>query len=318
MPALSAQDVDRFYEQGFLVVEDVVPPERLEAVLDDIGRIARRLAADHGAPSAEGSGWERELMSLVKSTGKEFGQHFDISYPVRGHVDEQTPVNLSRGNFEVMIEPRLLDAVESIVGPEVFSNPVQHLRIKLPEGTLSPEAGFLSAMVPWHQDNGVVLAEADETLLVTAWVAVTRATRENGCLRLIPRSHSSPILTHCLNVNQYEIPRHLVSQLGEPVDVEMNAGSVIFIHSRVVHASNHNVTEDEVRVSLDLRYQPTGEPTGRPWFPGFVARSKADPASALADYQTWVGLWKGAIPNLPDEFAPDDIFRWGPTGNVCA
>lgn len=47
-------------------------------------------------------------------------------------------------------------------------------------------------------------------------------------------------------------------------------------------------------MSLDLRYQPAGQPTGRPAFPSFVVRSRAVPDSVLADADEWTGLWEAA------------------------
>ena len=55
------------------------------------------------------------------------------------------------------------------------------------------------------------------------------------------------------------------------------------------HSSLSN-NSDDVRVSLDLRYNPTGQPTGRPEFPGFVARSRRDPSSELRDPEAWKQL----------------------------
>ncbi|MYA23933.1 MAG: hypothetical protein F4Z30_14650 [Gemmatimonadetes bacterium] len=50
-------------------------------------------------------------------------------------------------------------------------------------------------------------------------------------------------------------------------------------------------TADTVRWSMDLRYQETGTPTGRPFHPDFVARSRSNPASELRDYDEWCRRW---------------------------
>jgi hypothetical protein len=52
-----------------------------------------------------------------------------------------------------------------------------------------------------------------------------------------------------------------------------------------------------VRWSIDLRYQKTGTPTGRPFHPAFVARSRRDPASVLTDHATWCRQWMDALEN---------------------
>ncbi len=56
------------------------------------------------------------------------------------------------------------------------------------------------------------------------------------------------------------------------------------------HGSLPNVSGD-VRMSMDLRYSPIGQPTGRPEFPAFVARSRANPESELHDAGVWRDQW---------------------------
>jgi hypothetical protein len=46
---------------------------------------------------------------------------------------------------------------------------------------------------------------------------------------------------------------------------------------------------------MDLRYQKTGTPTGRPFHPDFVVRSRTDPDSVLTDWAEWDRLWAAAL-----------------------
>ena len=73
----------------------------------------------------------------------------------------------------------------------------------------------------------------------------------------------------------------------------MRPGSVLLMTQRTIHSSLDNVTHDQVRISMDLRYQPIGQPTGRPAFApaGFVARSRAHPDRALSDPAVWADRW---------------------------
>ena len=48
------------------------------------------------------------------------------------------------------------------------------------------------------------------------------------------------------------------------------------------------------RWSADLRYSRTGQPTGRPAFPGFVARSLAHPETELRNTARWMQSWDDA------------------------
>ena len=100
--------------------------------------------------------------------------------------------------FRIITHERVLDLVECLVGSEIYSNPVQHVRIKPPEYRL-PEgaADVLVRANPWHQDNGVVDPVADRTNMLTVWIALSDAPVERGCLQVIPRSHRQALRTHC-------------------------------------------------------------------------------------------------------------------------
>jgi hypothetical protein len=97
----------------------------------------------------------------------------------------------------------------------------------------------------------------------------------------------------------------------------MRRGSVLFLHRRTMHSSLRN-TSDGVRWSFDLRYQPIGQPTGRPWFPSFVVRSREHPEREIHDWRAWAGLWRAARTHLaahPEDMKPR---RWTGTEPVCA
>ena len=82
----------------------------------------------------------------------------------------------------------------------------------------------------------------------------------------------------------------------EPRAVPVHKGGVIFMHRHTPHTSTPNYS-DGVRWSIDLRYQETGTPTGRPFHPDFVARSRRDPSSELTDHAEWSRLWIEALQN---------------------
>ena len=73
----------------------------------------------------------------------------------------------------------------------------------------------------------------------------------------------------------------------------MQRGDVLFLTKLTLHASHAN-NSDAVRWSLDLRYNPIGQPTGRGAFPGFVARSRRQPETELRDPAEWAQLWYDA------------------------
>ena len=101
---------------------------------------------------------------------------------------------------------------------------------------------------------------------------------ERGCLQVIPHSHQRAVRTHCPGRpgRPFGIPDALL-ELNRATPVPTRASDVILMHKHTIHGSLPNGS-DEIRCTLDLHYNPTGQPTGRPEFPGFVARSRRDPA----------------------------------------
>jgi hypothetical protein len=100
------------------------------------------------------------------------------------------------------------------------------------------------------------------------------------------------------------------------VTAQMKRGDVLFMHRLTCHSSLPNVS-DKVRISFDLRYNPTGQPTGRPLFPGFVARSRQDPTSELRDAEAWAQSWYDTREKLSRVDVPT-FNRWPSNDPVCA
>jgi hypothetical protein len=322
MRALSNRQLRQFAAEGYLVVEDVLDPiqdiqplmEEYAAVLDGIAQSFQTqglIASNyHDLPFRE------RLIQVCLESGRSLSQHFDISLPQTG-IRPDTPIHLGPAVFELLTKPRLLDVVESIVGPEIYSNPVQHIRMKLPPRALtSANSDGLNAKIPWHQDNGVVLPEADEATILTVWMPLTDATIENGCLQVIPRSHTGDLAPHCPTARGAAIPDRLIAQ-SQAMPLPMRAGSILLMQQRTIHSSLDNVTPDQVRISFDLRYQPTGQPTGRPAFPGFVARGSAHPETVLRDAAAWAHSWLDTRERLAARENPA-FNRWQAGVGVCA
>lgn len=247
----------------------------------------------------------------------------DAQEDIQLNLTETTEMHLGPAVFNLLRHPRLLDVIESLMGPEIYSNPVQHVRIKPPEETVPPALrNSLTAAVGWHQDAGVVLPEADNTDVISCWIAITEVTLDNSCLLMVPGSHRGEVALHCFDqvkmgapgVPQLEIPDRYRDPATVPVP--LHAGDAIFFHRRTMHSSGKNVSDDW-RWSFDLRYNPIGMPTGRDWFPGFVARSRAHPETELKNYQEWAQLWIDARNRLAQSQMPT-FLRWQKDDPRCA
>ena len=322
MPFLTSEQRAAFDRDGYLIVHDLFDPvrdlapviaeyemvlDRLATELHDAGEIAERYA---DLPFAE------RLTQVYRESGRAHAQYFDFALPQSG-VTHETPFWTGPAVFALLRHEGLLDAVESLIGGEIYSNPVQHVRLKPPE-RLVPKNANGSAQVaatPWHQDNGVVTEDADATEIVTVWFPLTEVTVENGCLVVVPGSHRGELLAHCPAHGGLKVPDHLFHpEAGVPVPLK--PGAAIFMHRRTLHSSLPNES-DTVRWSFDLRYNPVGQPTGRAAMPGFVARSRSAPETELRDGAIWTELWREARRALA-KGEPPRFNRWDANALACA
>ncbi len=317
---LTHQQIDEFTENGYLAVDGLLDYDLdIAPVIAEYQQLLDELCEQWVAEGRLGESYselpfERRLVEVYKA-GCDYAQAIDIALP-NDKIYEDTPINLGPAVFNLLKSPRMLSAVESLIGGEIYSNPIQHVRIKAPEKIIAQRDQFnsLYGKTYWHQDVGVGLEEADDTQMLTCWVAVTEATVENGCLQVVPKSHRQGIALHC-TPGQLSIPERLI-EVDEAVPVPLNPGGVLFFDPLCKHASLDN-KGDSFRWSFDLRYNPSGQPTGRPHFPGFIAQSRVNPDSVLDDWREWAQLWYDARARLA---GVEEIkaHRWDDGDPLCA
>lgn len=302
MIQLTKCQVNQFHRDGFLISERLLDTTiDLRPVKLEYEEVLDQLARDLFQAGEIDSTYDRlpfgkRLIRVYIDSGKVHSGYFDCSLPQLS-LKSDSPIWVGPEVFRMLRNETLLDAVEDLIGPEIYSNPVQHIRIKPPEHLIPNRmkdskngliSGFDVGATPWHQDNGVVLPEADETDMLTVWFPLTEATEKNGCLQVIRGSHRQGLLHHCSSSYGMFIPDQLLSE--DVVTVPMSPGDVLFMHRRTCHSSLPNRSKN-IRMSFDLRYNPIGQSTGREVYPGFVARSRENPKSELHDSKTWAELW---------------------------
>jgi len=158
------------------------------------------------------------------------------------------------------------------------------------------------------------MEQADQTRMLTVWAAISDATVANGCLQVIPGSHRGDMLEHC-PVPQLAIPDTLFD-IDRATPVPVKSGGVVIFHSLIVDGSLEN-TSDTACWSFDLRYNVTGDPTGRPMFTEFVARRPSRPETVLHDSAEWCQRWIDARKMLSNAQSVK-IHRWNGDSAVCA
>ncbi len=184
----------RFQDQGYVVWERLLEPRRdLRPLMDEYESLVDQLAQQWYREKRLSSPYSglplRRRLALIAREAKSqdqgsrsfafFVDHLQITLP-QIDITEGTAMHCGAAVFELMRNRKILDAVETLLGPEIYSNPVQHVRIKPPERYLPANQRYSSEVsrTVWHQDMGTVLEEADNSNLITVWVPVTEATLE--------------------------------------------------------------------------------------------------------------------------------------------
>jgi hypothetical protein len=144
---------------------------------------------------------------------------------------------------------RILDAVEDLIGPDILCWGSSFF-IKEQRNT---------AYVSWHQDSTYWGLEPAD--VVTAWVALSDSTNENGAMRVIQGSHAHEQLPH----RDTFAPDNLLSRGQEimvevderqAVALELAAGEMSLHHVRLIHGSDPNPSGQR-RIGFAIRYIPT-------------------------------------------------------------
>jgi len=316
---LSPAQSQQYASQGFLVVDQVFDHKAILAPLrteyeHKLDRLCAHWIESGQLPGLSNAKSFEQVIQAVYAAGLDYFQPLDISLPP-GDITADTPTHFGDAVFSMMTYPPLMDLVESVLGGEITSNPIQHVRIKPPSTQLyADEMRAHITSTHWHQDRAVTLEEADQTRMLTVWVAVNDATVENGCLQVIPGSHRSSMRTHCPK-GQLAIPQNLFNA-NDAKPLPVKAGGVVLFDPLTIHSSLENHSDD-VRWSFDLRYNVTGDPTGRPMFPEFIARSRKNPSSELRDPERWREMWRQTQQQLVDA-PPVEIHRWPTDAKACA
>ena len=314
---LTPAQIQTFEQQGFLVIENVLSPDILAAIRAEYSVLLDQFYADWQArglvgPPVQNDFWGKLLTAY--EAGCDWFQPMDISLP-GDEIAPDTPMHFGPAVFDMVRAPALLDIVESLIGGEITSNPIQHVRIKPPATALTDdEARAHITATDWHQDRAVALDEADQTDMVTCWLAITDATVENGCLQVLPKQPDQNMLPHCPQRQTAIAPGYVAEDQAVPLPVP--AGGAVLFHPLTPHASLVNRTRG-FRWSFDLRFHVTGQPSGRSHFPEFVARSRAQPGTELTDWREWKSMWENARARSATK-PHIAIHRWNSNSPACA
>ena len=178
--------------------------------------------------------------------------------------------------LELCRHPRVLDAVESILGPDLILI-MSHLIVKRAEDGLP---------VAWHQDN-TYWHSVQGTDVSTVWLAIDDTDRANGCMQVIPCTHEGYPEMDKISTGGDDLLGLTVEVTPEmeeaAVCLEMVAGSLSVHDSFVLHGSEAN-TSGRRRAAYTMRYanaKTVKVNTTEHWVPVYLVRGEADNADYI-------------------------------------
>lgn len=156
------------------------------------------------------------------------------------------PHKLSDKIFHTLAHPRITDLLRLLIGPN----------IKCMQSMLFVKAAGKPGQA-WHQDEDFIPTR--DRSLTGAWIALDDASLQNGCLWVLPGSHTQgtlwPQRDHrdnrfdCAH-ESWNFPWHDEDSLP----VEVKAGSIVFFNGYLLHRSLPNRSQTDFRRTLVNHY----------------------------------------------------------------
>ncbi|MFP8968447.1 phytanoyl-CoA dioxygenase family protein [Pokkaliibacter sp. CJK22405] len=214
--------IDQYHKQGFLVVENVLTQEEvaeLQQTFDTWVEDSRNYTAPWGETQDGRSRFDIE-------------DDHSAEHPSLRRVS--SPTEISDVFKRTALESRVAQIAGQLVGSKGARLHHSKINSKLPH---------TATKVKWHQDFPFTPHTNDD--LVTSLLMVSEVTPANGPLNVIPGSHKGPIFSHwqegrftgAVDADVIE------ANCKNPVSCFGPAGSVCFMHTRLLHASSPNETE---------------------------------------------------------------------------
>lgn len=221
MPALTQEQQDSFWRDGYLMAPDAVTPAELAALRHDF------------------NAWVEESRAQTQNYGAMIDgrPRFDLE---PGHSAKQpalrrvnSPVEVSQRFYDVMASSRMTEYVADLIGPNV----------KFHHSKINSKLPGAATKVKWHQDFPFTPHSNDD--LVTALLLLDDMTPENGALEVLAGSHRGELYTLWHNgvftgsideTTADDMQRRSALCLGR-------AGTVCLMHTRLAHGSKPNLSQ---------------------------------------------------------------------------
>lgn len=225
--AVDPQLLDAWERDGYFVLRKPLDEDTASGLLDAARRYARDIPDQPDAP----------VVPLPEGRVRP-----DATDP-EDHIAKLFRLHRQPPFAEVARHPQILDHVALVLGDDVDLFLSQFI-FKWPQAYGQP----------WHQDSSYFRFEPSHQ--VGVWIAANRATVDNGCLWVLPGSHTEPIHEHVPDDRPhatFAYTRIVDHDMSDRIPVTMEPGDVLFFDSHLMHMSTDN-DSDVLRAAWVLHY----------------------------------------------------------------
>lgn len=243
----TTQERSHYARQGYVVRESVFDAGEIDRIVGECEQLVDRLVRDRQSR-------RRRFGSYVFDA--DLGSGVIIKW--EGDTDVvhglEPFAHLSKPLEDWAYDERLVAPMRDILGCDAPALFTEKLNLKRP---------FHGGANPLHQDYPYWLRVAENAEEVaTAMLFLDDATLENGCLHVVPGSHTQGMWNLSENDDAFGRNELDEQRLGalELIPLEVPAGSLVLFGSMLVHKSAPN-TSPRQRRALLYSYQPPGRIT---------------------------------------------------------
>ena len=244
-PLLSEDIVESYTKNGFAIVKNIVPTQRINSILENIFNLFCKYSTDYEDLKNMERPWNMELfhkklIELRKKDVESFGAIYDSL---------KTSITLT----QLVTDDKVVDYV------------AKFLKIKSSDLSISEPMCRLDVpndkrnRLDWHQERSFFPQNRNGLNGLVCWIPLTDITEEMGPIHISPRSHTEGQLKlsnerkkNISYTTQIPIPEEFTSKYEDLV-VFANAGDAIFFNMLLFHCSGQNIS-NKIRLAIQGRF----------------------------------------------------------------
>lgn len=225
MPTITKEQFDFYHENGYLVVENIINAVELahyQSIYDDFLNEKINASANRSDLGTDGKTGDKKVENITQI---------------------MWPSDFVNGILSMAYHQKASEIAKSILGDDMVMD----------FDMLIDKAPNTNTPTPWHQDAAYWLALPD-TRAISCWLALDKATLDNGCMWYVPKSHLQPVRPHRFATVKGGA---LVCDCteNEGIAVEIKAGTCIFHDGKMLHYSRGNSTKSHRRAFI-VNFRP--------------------------------------------------------------